>query len=813
MSKRADYAAISKAVVEAVERRYMLSGAPAIVHFDYRDGAQIRTDNGFDVSFEFDAPIANVSTSAIEITDVNNPQSVIRPSSISRQATSLSARVGVGPGSYVIRVRSGEGFVEGVDGQDLDGEYNGENAFSGDEVAGGDFVFGVTVLPFATPPTAPHDVRAYPLSSGAIEVHYRLDQESGYGISVERAEGDGAFVVIHSSPFPLGSGYEGVFAYIDSAVEADKTYRYRVSQNFYVGNEPARSTPSEEVVAQVLPSSLDVPIASVAAIGGLHPDWLTPLGTRLFYSLNNPEIRTDWRTTGSTGLWVTDSSGSPPVQLYNAPVRELIAFNGKLFFSGYAAQTGWELYCSDGTVEGTSLFKEIESGSGSFPIRMIAASSDFLFFGVNRSATGYEIWKTNGSAEGTVKATDALAFLDESRNTSASSRRLATISDHGSSLYFRKANADGSDAGQLWRLLGATGETSQIAGAVHPEWLTDLNGSLYFKGRTGVFATEYNPPLHKFGLYKVESDTAALLSTTGPDEQNYSFFYRMERVGNQLFFEATGRTSPNETIWVSDGTAAGTKPLRNPLGGNQLHLHGIQDVNGVAYMIAVYAGGNFNSAGVVLKSDGTDRGTKLFRDFRGTTDDETQLFAQSAANHYVYTDGLKVWLTGDTRESGRQIGVFGPTFEAGVRFGNVSASIGDALFFTTRVDPYTRDLRLANLTPPAAPSSLTTSPTGGGVGAGTGAGGIGLSWADNANNERGYTLDRYAPGATLPEATVQLPLMSQVLPTRPASLAVHIDCAPTTPGDTRHWRQRHFRHCKPISSTLCPTRARRRSIV
>ena len=77
------------------------------------------------------------------------------------------------------------------------------------------------------------------------------------------------------------------------------------------------------------------------------------------------------------------------------------------FFAHYNSASGLELWRSDGTPEGTGLFKDITPGPGgsmgSTPMVQVGNS---LFFTASDGVHGHELWKTDGTPEGTVLVKD-----------------------------------------------------------------------------------------------------------------------------------------------------------------------------------------------------------------------------------------------------------------------------------------------------------------------------------------------------------------------------------------------------------------------
>jgi ELWxxDGT repeat protein len=67
------------------------------------------------------------------------------------------------------------------------------------------------------------------------------------------------------------------------------------------------------------------------------------------------------------------------------------------------------LYITDGTVEGTSILKDIVPGAaGSTPDNDFALLNGFLYFTAARPAEGRELWRTDGTTAGTVLVKDII---------------------------------------------------------------------------------------------------------------------------------------------------------------------------------------------------------------------------------------------------------------------------------------------------------------------------------------------------------------------------------------------------------------------
>jgi len=99
-----------------------------------------------------------------------------------------------------------------------------------------------------------------------------------------------------------------------------------------------------------------------------------------------------------------------------------VIINNKLYFSNFAVTNGLELWATDGTTNGTKIFKDINPGSASsnafilpnFSSLYSGGSGDFhnalfngkIFFMADDGTNGLELWITDGTDGGTVMVKD-----------------------------------------------------------------------------------------------------------------------------------------------------------------------------------------------------------------------------------------------------------------------------------------------------------------------------------------------------------------------------------------------------------------------
>lgn len=134
-----------------------------------------------------------------------------------------------------------------------------------------------------------------------------------------------------------------------------------------------------------------------------------------FVNLNNETFFRAKSSSGFSSIWKTDGTATGTVLFYEKLAigltsQEYIVYQNKIYFSGQRQDSNdnqEELYVSDGTILGTSLFYDINPGivNSSYPNSLIIVN-DLLVFTAETSQSGRELWVTNGTADGTYILND-----------------------------------------------------------------------------------------------------------------------------------------------------------------------------------------------------------------------------------------------------------------------------------------------------------------------------------------------------------------------------------------------------------------------
>lgn len=297
-------------------------------------------------------------------------------------------------------------------------------------------------------------------------------------------------------------------------------------------------------------------------------DHLTAVGSRLFFTAYDPKYM------GTPSLALFESDGTPatthpvgvsglpgnlnqPIALFGPGDIDLAAFKGKLYFAN-----GIQLSVTDGS---THLPDSI--GQGFTSVNGLTAAGGKLFFIAHNNDGTEALWATDGQFSGVVKTFPPTA----APGVSAPPLAVGTIVAVGSRVFFTEADPTSPPA--LWESDGTSAGTKLVKS---------------FPNAQSLFQVLYNP-------------TA---------------------VGGKLFFTRNA-ASPSDgfRLWVSDGTAKGTKNL-SPFALPPTHAYFAvgnvppqSAVKLAAYRGVLYYANDDPLHGVELwRSDGTVAGTKRLAD-------------------------------------------------------------------------------------------------------------------------------------------------------------------------------------------------------
>ena len=320
------------------------------------------------------------------------------------------------------------------------------------------------------------------------------------------------------------------------------------------------------------------------------------------------------------------------------------------YFAATTSEAGRELWRTDGTEAGTVLVIDLEPGMGGSDPRELTIVGSTLFFTATENGSE-ELWKSDGTAAGTQRL----------RPSGESPRVLfpRELTAAGGELFF---SAYESPSGrELWKTDGTFagtvmvrdlypgsgwdnsffGEWTPTPLSGYPRWLTPYQDKVCFVADTpneGLWISD-----------GTEAGTTRIHEFTSQEGMVEEFVV----VGDTLYFAASTESGSRE-IWKTDGTSAGTIPVVTVIADSD---HAA--LNAIGEMVS-FGGGILFAAddGVSGRepwySDGTPEGTRRIADLNPASGAGSNPFAFTVVDGvgYFYADdgtyGWELWRTDGT---------------------------------------------------------------------------------------------------------------------------------------------------------------------
>jgi ELWxxDGT repeat protein len=450
--------------------------------------------------------------------------------------------------------------------------------------------------------------------------------------------------------------------------------------------------------------SSDGTVAGTVRLGGwllssseISP-WVVPVGGRAVFLVSDVHGVQIFGTGGTPGdatplASLARSGGSFPSGI--VPFRD-----GVLFIACVDSRTG--VWASDGTSGGTALVHSTPLFCQDEDLLTIRTLGGLGFFpGLQKGEIWWELWRTDDTPAGTFPVHDG--GLHDSLSALAPFR--------GEMLFTTQGSQQGGGLGTtFWSTDGTVAGTRNLFGPVairYPSDFHEVGDQLFFQAQGPGFGQELwrtdGKPEGTRALKALGSGQPVPTAGFLPDGKDVLFVFG---------------ASPNGQLWRTDGTAAGMKRILPDKAGGPADIQGLVRFGGSFYFVARIGGGG---APALFRSDGTAAGTVPVRtlglDLYGnvpapqlTVAGGTLFFTAADAAH-----GTELWRTDGTTAGTVLVKDVRPGRETSA-IGSLTAA-GDRLWFTAAdgvhgMELWTSDGTRAGtrMVSDLAPGSISSSP-------------------------------------------------------------------------------------------------------
>jgi len=340
---------------------------------------------------------------------------------------------------------------------------------------------------------------------------------------------------------------------------------------------------------------------------------------------NNIYFQAGYNGINGVELWKTDGTTDNTKQIKgvnqdaSSNPKNFTNFNGKLLFAASNTINQQEAYITDGTIEGTKMLKDIDvNNSINFDDYkfIFSVAGKNAFFRTTDGLTGFELYKTDGTENGTQLVKDIAPGIDSGLG------QYQLFTEFNNIFYFKADDkvhgeelwrSDGTDAGTYMLKDINPGLGNGIYGSNIPYFNPNLNtdekyfavlsNNLYFTGFDG----------NEYSIWKTDGTpggTTKIISPQSTGGLSYPPII-INSINGKIFFKTT-TANPNygsgyDSLWSTDGTENGTKLLGKWMSQNN------QFVQGVVYNNEFYCTLQTDQGQAILKSDGTVSGTIIFK--------------------------------------------------------------------------------------------------------------------------------------------------------------------------------------------------------
>lgn len=272
-----------------------------------------------------------------------------------------------------------------------------------------------------------------------------------------------------------------------------------------------------------------------------YPEELVAVGTRAFFTADDG--------THGEGLWRSDGTGAGTVMVENTitgltPLypEELTEAGGRLFCSASDAAHGAELWVTVGGVPSVIDICPNACSAGAGGLAKVGSGVCYRSLGDGTTTTGAELWCSDGTLPGTSKIKEI--------GPGTTPGYIALITDFDGDLFYFIAD-DAVHGSELWRSNGTPGGTWMVKDInTEGDGMNNVNSEIVVVGDEIYFTAD--DVTHGFELWRTDGTEACtkMVYDLNPEgDDSYPGYLRV--VGDRLIFTAYEPTHGSE-LWALD---------------------------------------------------------------------------------------------------------------------------------------------------------------------------------------------------------------------------------------------------------------------
>ncbi len=307
-------------------------------------------------------------------------------------------------------------------------------------------------------------------------------------------------------------------------------------------------------------------------------------------------LRADGRAEGTVNI--SHESWEPL-----APFDHLVSLGARALFRAHMADTGSELWSTDGTQANTRLVYDIWPGLPSAEIGPLTVINGAAWLQANDGIHGIELWKTDGTPDGTFMVRDlcpGFAGSDPHYFVEAGGNVFFCANDgeHGVELWVSDGSAEGTRMVIDLYPGSASGE---------PWSLCEFKGLCFFCANSPEHGEEVFCTDGTLAGTRLLKDIVPGRAPSGPDN--------LTNLDNHLLYFTCNDGIHGEELWSSDGSPVGTALVRDIWPYKLMPARSSRPRELVSLdNIVVFAARDMEHGDEIWCSDGSSANTRLLHD-------------------------------------------------------------------------------------------------------------------------------------------------------------------------------------------------------